>query len=184
MKLADKSSALKTIILTIDGINNSLITVKDMKTGKEIHEKVKSARNRFNILQKRIEGARKTLNQIGPISKISAYLMYVGFDFRTEEDDTESGEFGEQMIMGFKTRHQVNWLLCIEGFPENPTNLELLSGDIYGDNILDKGETAIEFVDVLVESFNKDPLQWEYWNQFDDELNMYYGKENKIEVFW
>ena len=49
MKLADKSSALKTIILTIDGINNSLITVKDMKTGKEKSINIK---NNFDFLIK------------------------------------------------------------------------------------------------------------------------------------
>jgi len=35
MKLADKSSALKTIILTKENINNSSVTVKNMKTGVE-----------------------------------------------------------------------------------------------------------------------------------------------------
>ena len=49
MKLADKSLALKTIILTIDGINNSLITVKDMKTGKEKSINIK---NNFDFLIK------------------------------------------------------------------------------------------------------------------------------------
>ena len=49
MKLADKSLALKTIILTIDSINNSLITVKDMKTGKEKSINIK---NNFDFLIK------------------------------------------------------------------------------------------------------------------------------------
>ena len=171
-------------IYNITSLLYNIYYIGYMKTGKEIHDKVQKARKRYAVLQQRIEGAKRTLDQIGSISKICSYLMYVGWDFRTDEDDKYSGEFQEEKIMGFKTKHQINWLLFIENFPEHPTNLELLSGDIYGDNILEKGETALEFVDVLVESFNKDKSQLDYWNQFDDELNMYYGKEDKVEKFW
>ena len=151
-----------------------------MKTKNQIRDEVQAARKRHLQIHSKVQGVKKTLNQFGSIAKLCSYLIYVGWDFRTEEDDNETGEFHEQKLMGFKTKHQVNLLLCLESFPENPTNLDLLSCDIYGDNILDKAETAIEFCDVLIESF-KDELQIEYWNQFDNELNMYYGKEEKVQ---
>ena len=154
-----------------------------MKTKNQIRDEVQAARKRHLQIHSKVQGVKKTLNQFGSIAKLCSYLIYVGWDFRTEEDDNETGEFHEQKLMGFKTKHQVNLLLCLESFPENPTNLDLLSCDIYGDNILDKAETAIEFCDVLIESF-KDELQIEYWNQFDNELNMYYGKEEKVQKFW